>query len=183
MAALTTPEVALGFKAIDFALKGTDEKIHHLHDIAGPKGFIVAFICNHCPFVKAIIDKMIRDFAELKTYGINSIAISANDTIAYPDDSFENMQLWAAQKKFPFPYVFDETQAIAKAYGAVCTPDFFGFNAKSELVYRGRLDDSGREQKENTRRELFEAMRFVAEHQTAPKDQRPSIGCNIKWRE
>lgn len=183
MAALTTPDIKAGFKAIDFALKGTDGKVYNLHDIAGPKGTVVMFICNHCPFVKAIAPRLAKDAAELQKHGIGVIAISSNDTIAYPDDSFENMQLFAAQHGFNFPYVIDETQAVAKAYDAVCTPDFFGFNAKGEQVYRGRLDDAGREQKPDAKRELVEAMKYVAEKQTAPANQKPSIGCNIKWKE
>lgn len=183
MAALTTPEITPGFKAIDFALKGTDGKVYNLHDVTGPKGTVIMFICNHCPFVKAIAPRLKGDVAELQKLGFGVIAINSNDTIAYPDDSFENMQLFAGQHQFNFPYAIDETQAIAKAYDAVCTPDFFGFNAAGEQVYRGRLDDAGREEKPNSKRELVEAMRYVAEHQKAPAGQKPSIGCNIKWKE
>ena len=162
MALMETPQVEIGFKAPDFSLKGTDGKIHTLENSRGENGLLVMFICNHCPYVKAVLDRIIRDTAELKEYGINSIGIMSNDATQYPDDSFENMVKLAQERSFSFPYVIDENQSIAKTYGAVCTPDFFGFNSKLELQYRGRLDESRREPASpSVKRELFEAM---AEH-------------------
>jgi hypothetical protein len=132
--------------------------------------------------VKAVIDRLIRDANDLKPLGVNTIAISSNDATAYPADSFDNMRRWAEEKRFPFPYLHDETQAVARAYGAVCTPDFFGYDTGLGLQYRGRLDESKRDQAPNARRELFEAMRQVAETGQGPKDQVPSMGCSIKWK-
>jgi peroxiredoxin len=182
MAALETPQVAHGWKAVDFHLKGTDEKVYSLADVRGPKGLVVMFICNHCPFVKAIAPKLARDTKDLAAIGIGSVAIMSNDAVAYPEDSFENMARFKEINGFPFPYLIDATQEIARAYDAVCTPDFFGFDAGLKLRYRGRLDASGRNQVEGARRELFEAMRQVAETGVAPAGQTPSIGCSIKWR-
>jgi hypothetical protein len=142
------------------------------------------FICNHCPYVQAVIDRIVRDARELESLGIRSVAISANDVQQYPEDSFENMARLASDKAFSFPYLYDESQQVARAYGAVCTPDFFGYNASLELQYRGRLDASRRETApEGTRRDLYEAMRRVAETGRGPADQIPSMGCSIKWRE
>lgn len=183
MPALETPPVAHGLKATDFALKGTDGKIYTLDDVRGPKGLVVMFICNHCPFVKAVAHKIARDAKELAGLGIGAIAIMSNDTANYPDDSFEKMIEFHALNKFTFPYVIDETQKIAKAYDAVCTPDFFGFDSKLELQYRGRLDESGMQKTEGGVRELFEAMKQIALTGTAPAQQTPSIGCSIKWKE
>ena len=171
-----------GWKAVDFDLPGTDGQRHTLASARGPNGLLVMFICNHCPYVKAVIGKIVRDCGELAQHGIGSIAIMSNDPIEYPEDSFDNMVRVARDKRFPFPYVLDETQAVAKAYGAQCTPDFFGFNAKLELQYRGRLDSSGRQAVPDARRELFEAMVAVAKTGQGPKDQTPSIGCSIKWK-
>jgi hypothetical protein len=140
------------------------------------------FICNHCPYVKAILDRLVRDTRELKAIGINSVAIMSNDPTDYAEDSFENMQAIAQQMDFPFPYLLDESQAVAKAYGAVCTPDFFGYNRSGELQYRGRLDESRKEAADpNVRRDLFEAMKEVAETQKGPAEQLSSMGCSIKW--
>ena len=171
-----------GRKADDFALRGTDGKTYALKDVRGAKGTLVAFICNHCPYVRAIADRFSEEAKALQALGIGVIAINANDTKAYPQDSFENMKLFAAEHKFPFPYVIDETQKVAHAYGAVCTPDFFGFNAKDELQYRGRLDESKTILVKGARRDLYEAMKMVAETGNGPKDQIPSMGCSIKWR-
>ncbi len=182
MALLHTPEAELGWKAGDFALKGTDGKTYALADVKGARGLVVIFICNHCPYVKAIIDKIVRDMRDLKSLGVGSIAINANDPAEYPEDSFENMKKLAAAKRFPFPYVMDETQGTAKAYGAVCTPDFYGFDANLALQYRGRLDDAGKESKPGSRRDLFEAMQSLAEAGKVPAKQLPSMGCSIKWR-
>jgi peroxiredoxin len=182
MAALETPRVSPGWKAVDFRLKGTDGKVHTLADVKGPKGLVVMFICNHCPFVQAIASKLTRDLKDLAALGVGGVAIMSNDTAAYPEDSFDNMVRFKEKHGFPFPYLIDETQEVAKAYDAVCTPDFFGFDAELALRYRGRLDASGRSQLEGGRRELFEAMRQVAETGEEPAEQTPSIGCSIKWR-
>lgn len=183
MVALNPPVCDFGQPASDFDLLGSDGQRHTLADCRGPNGLLVMFICNHCPFVQAIIDRLVRDCRELRQHGIGCVAIMSNDVVAYPDDSFANMQRWAAEKAFPFPYLFDETQAVARAYGAVCTPDFFGYNSALELQYRGRLDASGRNPAPpDARRELFEAMREIAASGRGPADQQASIGCSIKWR-
>ena len=171
-----------GWKAVDFDLRGVDGKRHTLASARGPNGLLVMFICNHCPYVKAVIDCIVRDCTELKAHGIGSIGIMSNDPTDYSEDSFDNMVRVAREKKFPFPYVLDETQGVAKVYDAQCTPDFYGFNSKLELQYRGRLDASGTRALPNARRELFEAMVGVAKTGVGPKDQTPSIGCSIKWR-
>ncbi len=183
MVSLETPICDFGWKAADFSLKGVDGKTYSPKDVAGPNGLLVMFICNHCPYVKAVIHRIVRDVRELNTLGIGAIAIMSNDPADYPEDSFANMQRLAQDLDFLMPYVVDETQAIAKAYGAVCTPDFFGFNRNLELQYRGRLDESRKETApEGVRRDLFEAMKQVAETQKGPADQIPSMGCSIKWR-
>jgi peroxiredoxin len=178
-----TPSVCnFGASAPDFDLAATDGRRYRRDALAGPNGLLVMFICNHCPFVKAVLDKIVRDTAELKGQGIGSVAISSNDPAVYPEDSFENMKALAGRMRFPFPYLWDETQDVAKAYGAVCTPDFFGYNGKLELQYRGRLDDSGRSPKPDAPRELFAAMVQVGRTGHGPAAQTPSIGCSIKWR-
>ncbi len=178
-----TPICDFGQAAIDFALPGVDGKTWTLKDCAGPKGLLVMFICNHCPYVKAIRERLVRDCRELREQGIGCVAIMSNDPDAYPEDSFENMRKVAEQFDFPFPYLFDESQEVAKAYGAICTPDFFGYNQALELQYRGRLDATGRNpEAPNTRRELVEAMLQVARTGQGPAEQTPSIGCSIKWR-
>lgn len=183
MVALETPEAETGWKAANFSLMGVDGKFHTPESARGPNGLLVMFICNHCPYVRAIMDRIIRDTAELKALGVGGIAVMSNDTVNYPDDSFENMKKLAVEKSFPFPYVLDETQETAKAYGAVCTPDFFGFNADMELQYRGRLDESRMQQVPNAKRELFEAMKEIAATGRCSSRQMNSIGCNIKWKE
>ena len=183
MVSLNPPTCNFGWPAPAFELPGTDGRRHTLASLAGPKGLLVMFICNHCPYVKAILDRLIRDCQELQTLGIGVVAISANDTAAFPEDGFDNMKQLARAKAFPFPYLFDEDQAVARAYDAVCTPDFFGFNNKLELQYRGRFDASRKETAPaDARRELFEAMKQVAETGRGPAEQIPSIGCSIKWR-
>jgi peroxiredoxin len=172
----------IGWKAGDFALKGVDGRTYALADARGPKGTLIAFICNHCPYVKAIAGRLVEEAKALEALGIGTIAIMPNDTVAYPADSFENMQAFARQHGFPFPYVIDETQEVARAYGAVCTPDFFGFNAKDELQYRGRLDASRTSLVPGARRDLYEAMKLVAETGRGPAEQMLSAGCSIKWR-
>jgi peroxiredoxin len=184
MVSLQTPVCDFGWKAPDFELVGVDGKTYTLADVRGPKGTLVMFICNHCPYVKAIRPRLVRDLKELKALGVNAIGIMSNDPTDYPEDGFEHMQAVVREFDFPFPYVIDPTQQVAKNYGAVCTPDFFGFNDKLELQYRGRFDESRKETApEGVRRDLFEAMRQVAETGRGPEDQIPSIGCSIKWIE
>lgn len=183
MALIETPKVTLGWKAIDFSLKSIDNRYYNLTDVKGDKGLVIMFICNHCPYVKAILDKIIRDIAELKKYEIGAIAIMSNDINDYPEDSFENMQKLALSKSFPMPYAIDETQEIAKKYDAVCTPDFFGFNANLELQYRGRIDDAGLNQTPSNNRELFNAMVEIAARGSTTIKQFPSMGCSIKWKD
>ena len=183
MPLLQTPVAALGSKAHDFSLPGTDGRRHTLASTRGPLGTLVMFICNHCPYVKAIQDRLVDDVKVLQKAGIGVVAISANDPAEYPEDAFPEMQKLAKQLGFTFPYLFDETQEVAKAYGAVCTPDFFGYNANGELQYRGRLDASGRNPgPPDATRELFAAMRLIAESGAGPAEQTASIGCSIKWR-
>ena len=182
MVAAIPPVCDFGWKAPDFRLPGVDGKLHALSDIRGPKGTLVMFICNHCPYVRSVIDRIARDAVGLVNFGIASVAISANDAVTYPEDSFDNMKVFAEENVLPFPYLYDETQDIARAYNAICTPDFFGFNANLELQYRGRLDESGKEAAPNASRDLFEAMKQVAETGKGPAEQTPSIGCSIKWK-
>ena len=183
MPAMSTPNCDVGWKAVDFRLDGTDGKTYTLADCAGERGTLVMFLCNHCPFVKAVIDRIVRDVDEIARHGIGAVAIMPNDTEAYPADSFENMTRFAAEHGFGFPYLIDRTQAIARAYDAVCTPDFFGFDAALGLQYRGRLDASRMEPVPGARRELVEAMIRIAETGRGPEEQLPSMGCSIKWRE
>ena len=181
--AAETPVCDFGWKAKDFTLPGVDGKTYSLADVRGEKGTLVVFICNHCPYVKAVIDRMVRDAKELEAHGIKAVAISANDAAHYPDDSFDNMKRFAAEHGFTFPYLYDESQDVARAYDAACTPDFFGFNADHELQYRGRLDESRKEAAApHVRRDLFEAMKQIAATGQGPHEQIPSIGCAIKWK-
>jgi thiol-disulfide isomerase/thioredoxin len=160
---------------------GVDGKIWDLTHVKGPKGTLVMFICNHCPYVKAIRPRLVRDIKDLQTLGVNAVAIMSNDPTDYPEDSFEHMKAVSRELEFSFPYVIDPTQEIAKSYGAICTPDFFGFNANLELQYRGRFDESRKETASDSTRELFHAMKMVAETGKGPREQIPSIGCSIKW--
>ena len=173
---------AVGSKAPDFKLRGVDGKTYSLADVRGRNGTVVAFICNHCPYVRGMIDRMVTEAEALRALGIGTIAIMPNDTESYREDSFDNMKSFAARHGFTFPYVIDETQAVARAYGAQCTPDFFGLNAQDELQYRGRLDASRTTLVPNARRELFEAMRQIAENGQGPAEQLPAMGCSIKWK-
>jgi peroxiredoxin len=183
MVSLATPVCDFGRQAIDFDLPGVDGRRYNLANARGPGGLLVMFICNHCPYVKAVIRRIVRDTRELATLGVGSIAIMSNDPTDYPEDSWPEMQRIASALEFPFPYVLDRSQEVAKAYGAVCTPDFFGYNARLELQYRGRLDESRKEAApETVRRDLFEAMRQVALSGEGPTQQTPGIGCSIKWR-
>jgi peroxiredoxin len=177
-----TPICNFGEPARPFDLEGTDGRRYTLDDVRGPNGTLVMFICNHCPYVKAVLDRIIRDAKDLKEHGIGVVAINANDPVTYPDDSFDNMKRVAAAKQLPFPYLFDESQEVARAYDAVCTPDFFGYNADLELQYRGRLDASKTSPVPGAIRELYEAMVQVAETGRGPEQQIPSMGCSIKWK-
>ncbi|MBV2361225.1 thioredoxin family protein [Thalassococcus sp. CAU 1522] len=183
MAAVTPPVCEFDLPAPDFALPGTDGKTYRLVDFAGPNGTLVMFICNHCPYVLAVLDKIIRDAHDLQALGIGVAAICSNDAKAYPADGFDKMVEMAREHALPFPYLHDAEQNVARAYGAACTPDFFGYNANLGLQYRGRLDASGmRTGADDLPRELFEAMKQVAETGRGPADQTPSIGCSIKWK-
>ncbi len=178
----TPPVCDFGWKAPDFQLEGVDGKTYTLSDVRGPNGTLVMFICNHCPYVKSIAGRLADEARELQSMGIGVIGIMANDTENYPEDSFDNMKRFAKAHDFPFPYVIDRSQEIARAYDAVCTPDFFGFNAKDELQYRGRLDESKTTLVPNARRDLYLAMKQVVDTGSGPQDQIPSMGCSIKWR-
>jgi peroxiredoxin len=181
MASINPPVCEFGWQAPDFKLPNIDGKLVSRDDSMGKSGLLVMFICNHCPYVKAILPRLIADVKELQTLGINTVAMMSNDPTDYPEDSFENMQKLAQDMALPFPYLLDDTQQIAKDYGAVCTPDFFGFNNKFELQYRGRFDESRKETAPNSTRDLYHAMKLVAETGTGPIEQIASIGCSIKW--
>ena len=186
MVALETPVCDFGWKAPEFNLIGIDNKFYSFQDIRGPKGTLVMFICNHCPYVKSVIHRIVEDVTLLKEKGIGVIAIMSND-VNDPkygaEDSFDNMKLFSERNNFVFPYVYDETQSVGRKYNAVCTPDFFGFNANDELQYRGRLEESKMEIIPDAKKELLEAMMQVSETGSGPHDQIPSIGCSIKWKE
>ena len=182
MARTETPDCEAGMQAPDFALSDTSGQRVSLADVRGENGTLVMFICNHCPYVKAILPRLIEDCRKLSAEGIGCAAIMSNDPTDYPEDSPENMARLARDMDFPFPYLLDESQDVAKAYGAVCTPDFFGFDRDLKLRYRGRLDAGVREEPPpGAPRELVEAMRKIAAGE-APEEQVPSIGCSIKWR-
>jgi peroxiredoxin len=182
MVSLETPTCNFSVSASNFSLLGVDNETWSLQDCVGENGLVVMFICNHCPYVKAILDRIVRDTLELKGLGVNTVAIMSNDTNEYEEDSFENMKRISDQFEFSFPYLIDQTQQIAKNYGAVCTPDFFGYNHDLELQYRGRLDESKKTSaKPHVDRELFNAMKLIAETRKGPEVQTPSIGCSIKW--
>jgi len=180
--AATPPVCDFGWQAVDFSLAGIDGKTHSLSDLAGPKGLLVVFMCNHCPYVRSIAGRLAMEAKALAALGIGVVGINANDASSYPEDSFENMKAFAAEHGIEFPYLVDPTQETARAYDAVCTPDFFGFNKDLELQYRGRLDESRTTLVPNARRELYEAMKQVAETGKGPQEQIPSMGCSIKWK-
>lgn len=181
--AVAQAEIALDARAPDFRLPATDGRTCALKDVAGEKGTVIVFICNHCPYVKAVIGRLTADSRLLRSEGVGFAAICSNDAASYPEDSFSRMGEFARKHDFPFPYLHDETQDVARAYGAVCTPDFFGFDRDLKLKYRGRLDE-GRTTPPSAgaRRELLEAMHAIAEGRPAPASQVPSIGCSIKWK-
>lgn len=181
--AVSPPVCEFGIPAPDFSLAGTDGRTWRRDDVTGPRGTLIMFLCNHCPYVQSVIDRIIRDARDLISLGVGVAAISSNDVNSYPEDGFDKMAALASRLAFPFPYLFDENQDVAKAYGAVCTPDFFGYGARTGLQYRGRLDGSGRAAAPlDARRELFEAMRLVADTGRGPRDQIASMGCSIKWK-
>jgi len=183
MALLHTPQKNEDFYAPDFSLKNVDGQMLSYNDIKGEKGTVIAFICNHCPYVQAIIKRFVNDAKNLQSHGIGIACIMPNDTITHPADSFENMKIFAKENGFTFPYLINETQEIAKAYDAICTPDIFGFNADGKLQYRGRLDSSGpNEANDSTIKELLNAMLQIAETGQSPNEQFSSMGCSIKWK-
>ena len=183
MVSLETPVCEFDVPVVDFSLPGIDGRIWTPEKARGENGLLVMFICNHCPYVKSIRDRLVRDTRELMEYGVNSVAIMSNDSAEYEEDSFDNMQKVATEFDFPFPYLMDETQQVAKDYGAVCTPDFFGYNKDLRLQYRGRLDASRKETAaEDVNRDLFDAMKQVAQTGRGPVQQIPSMGCSIKWK-
>jgi len=182
MVSLQSPLCDFGWKARDFDLPGVDGGRYNLARARGSNGLLVMFICNHCPYVKSIRDRIVRDTRELQQHGIKSIAIMSNDPVEFMEDSFDNMKLVASQYGYPFPYVWDGTQQVARDYGAVCTPDFFGFNANLELQYRGRLDVSRKEAVPAAPRDLFNAMLQIARTGQGPREQFASMGCSIKWK-
>ncbi|MEQ8666824.1 MAG: thioredoxin family protein [Rhodospirillales bacterium] len=179
---LDTPICDFGWKAPDFTLRDPDGRSFTMSDHLGSKGLLIAFICNHCPYVKAIAERLAEDTAFLKSRGIETLAVMSNDYRDYAADDPPRMKAFAAEHGFGFPYLVDEDQAVGKAYGAVCTPDFFGLNARGELQYRGRLDDAGRAGETVNRRELVDAMLQIAETGEGPAEQTPSMGCSIKWK-
>ena len=179
---LNTPVCDFGWKAPNFTLPDTNNRLHGLDSLIGANGLLIAFICNHCPYVKAIIDRLVSDAIALKQRGINTVAIMPNDYHSYPEDSPENMVTFINRHHIPFPYLIDETQQVAKAYAAVCTPDFFGLNADGKLNYRGRLDNAKMGTGDNRQPELLEAMIKIAESGVGPEHQIPSMGCSIKWK-
>ena len=180
--AANTPICDFGWKAEPFSLPDTEGTVHDMQGAMGEKGLLVAFICNHCPYVKAIIDRLVVDARSLQEQGFGVLAIMSNDYVKYPDDSPEKMKAFAAEHGFTFPYLLDEDQSVARAYGAVCTPDFFGFNSDGELQYRGRIDDARMGDASIRTPELVNAMRLIAKTGRGPEQQTPSMGCSIKWR-
>lgn len=183
MVELLTPICNFGENAYDFSLKGVDGGSWSLNDCRGEKGLLLMFLCNHCPYVQAILDKLVVETDVLAKKGIGCVAINPNDYISFPDDSYENMIKVAKKLGFGFPYLIDETQEIAKKYNSICTPDFFGYNKSLELQYRGRFDDRGIKKISGCNSsDLFKAMIQIARTGEGPKEQNPSIGCSIKWR-
>lgn len=182
--AATPPVCDFGWKAREFSLPATDGRTLSLKDVSGVNGTLIMFICNHCPYVIAVLDRIIRDARDLQDLGIGVVAISSNDVRSYPQDAPDKMAEMAREHDFPFPYLYDESQDVARAFGAVCTPDFFGYNNRLLLQYRGRLDASRKQAgPADLRRDLYLAMREIAETGKGPAEQVPSMGCSIKWKE
>ena len=177
-----TPICQFGTKAISFSLKGVDKKIYTLEEIKGKNGTLVIFICNHCPYVKGVIGRLVKDITDLQKKEIGCVAVMSNDVENYPEDSFENMKKFSKENNFTFPYLYDETQKTAKEYGAVCTPDFFGYNKNLELQYRGRLDNAGISGEVLKDKELLNAFHQIIKTGNGPEEQKPSMGCSIKWK-
>jgi peroxiredoxin len=182
MASINPPVCDFGWQAPDFNLQNIDGSMVSRDEIMGKNGLLVMFICNHCPYVKAILLRLIADVRELKILGVNTVAIMSNDPSDYPEDSVENMQKITREMDFPFPYLLDASQQVAKEYGAVCTPDFFGFNNQLQLQYRGRFDESRKDTAPQSTRDLFHAMKLIADTGAGPREQVASIGCSIKWK-
>jgi peroxiredoxin len=181
---MPTIESELGKPAPQFTLPATDGKTYSLSDVAGENGTVVVFICNHCPYVRAVADRLVADARTLMAEGIGFVAISSNDDKAFPADSFDKMKAFAESNGFPFPYLFDESQDVARAYGALCTPDFFGISKAGTVEYRGRLDVGKKDPPPaGAKRELVDAMRLIAGTGKGPAEQIPSVGCSIKWKE
>jgi len=178
-----TPECDFNTKAHDFELKNIDDKFYKLDELVGDKATLIMFICNHCPYVKSILEQLVVEASVLQKKGVACIAINSNDSSKYPEDSFENMKKTSRKFGFSFPYLFDKTQTVAESYKAVCTPDFFGYNSKLELLYRGRFDDrkTSKQMSANSS-ELFKGMIEIARTGKSPMNQMPSVGCSIKWR-
>jgi peroxiredoxin len=182
MSLTETPVYNFGEKIKEFKLLSTEDTFISFKDIKGENGILIMFICNHCPYVKAIIKELVDVTNKLSKLGINSVAIMSNDTNNYPEDSFENMKKFSTINNFKFPYLYDETQEIAKNYGAVCTPDFFGYNKNNELQYRGRIREMKNLKPTENANDLLNAMELIAKTSNGPKQQYPSMGCNIKWK-
>ncbi len=181
MVLLGSPLCDFGSKIIDFSLQNVDEKIYKLNELIGSNGTLIMFICNHCPYVKAIVPRLLETTQILKKENINSIAIMPNNTKDYPEDNFDNMKKFSKLHDFNFPYLIDKTQNTAKAYGAVCTPDFFGYNKSGELNYRGRLSQMKDLKFVNDKNDLLDAMSMISKENKGPEEQFPSFGCSIKW--
>lgn len=181
MALTFTPQDALGQKLPAFQLKAVDGKTYSQKDFTSGKALLVMFICNHCPYVQAIEDRLIQLGHDLKKINIPVVAICSNDPEEYPEDNFENLKKRWKEKEYPFTYLHDPDQTVARAFGAVCTPDFFVYDGQQALAYRGRLDDSWKEPGKVTRRELFQAIQEVSAGKSVSTKQTPSMGCNIKW--
>jgi len=179
---LSTPTVEIGWQAQPFTLSDPDGQAYSLKDLYGKNGLLIAFICNHCPYVKAIADRFVADANVLQSEGMNVVAINSNDYHYVPDDSPPMMKRFASEHGFTFPYLIDEDQSVGRTYDAVCTPDFFGFDANGKLQYRGRLDDARTGGAANRTPELLEAMRLIASTGRGPDEQHASMGCSIKWR-
>ena len=180
--ATESPAGELGASAPPFDLPATDGRIYTLDDVRGRNGLVVIFMCNHCPYVQGALPHIVREARELSSLGIGTVGINSNDAATYPEDSFDRMATLSAEWQLPFPYLYDETQQVARAYGAVCTPEFYGFDSDLHLRYRGRLDASRKEPIPDARRELFEAMQQIAQTGTGPETQYPALGCSIKWK-
>jgi peroxiredoxin len=182
MTAASPPLIDFGWRAPDFHLADTRGRVWSLKELRGASGLVLVFMCNHCPYVQAIADKLVREGKALRDLGFGMAGICSNDVGLSPADGFQEMGAFSRQHHLPFPYLHDVSQSVARAYGAACTPDFFGFNSELKLQYRGRLDDSGRDPHPGARRELYEAMRQVADTGQGPREQMPAIGCSIKWK-